>query len=382
MTVVRDSTTSTEIVDVDDTPRDKYDVLMWTGSETIWAPYDTSLTFEIASFTDTMTSPVLIGADGNEWKAADECRFSATYDNGPPVSCKVAVSGTGITPWDSLEMTNSCEGPTVSTEAIDYPSAKHVTVTFTLNAATADEDDQATTSVRFRNWIFYDEDVKASAFNEADVEGWNKALSEDNTSSFAITGVGAGEYICFAFPATMTQLDGGDDYETDGASDFRYDGLTIAMLDAHETVSITNDAGYMENYDVWASTIANLGNHTLQTYSSNYNINYIKWGVVSDTVGMDETDIHALGTDSTISNSEVRTFSVTAGAGEYIAYAWPKRTDGAPSTLTFWVGGFEGGFQGAKTISVTNRNGYTEDYYLAQSSNANLGATSVETIQP
>lgn len=66
-------------------------------------------------------------------------------------------------------------------------------------------------------------------------------------------------------------------------------------------------------------------------------------------------------------------FSATADESEYIFYCLPVRM----GTCTFTVGGFTGGFTLEKTIAFTNASGYTEDYYVYKSDNANLGATSV-----
>jgi len=373
MTVVRDSTTSTEIVDVDVASRDKYDVLMWTGSETIWAPYDTSLVFVIATFVDNQSNSATIGPDVGTWLGIGDASFTATYNNGPPVSCKVAVSGTGITPWDSLEMTSSCEGPTTNTQALDYPtkSGSSVTVTFTLNAATAAESDQETESVIFANWIYYGNDDVGSSFADGDIHTLDSTRSTDHTQTWNIN-AGVGEYVVFAYPTTLTQLDGGDDYEDDGDSDFRWNGFTCAMLDAHEVVSVENDKGYSENFDVWASTVTNLGNDQLTTYTSGGTINWIHYGITTETdsSAWDAGDIHAAD-DSTINNNEVGTWPITAGPGEYVMFAWPVRVD-ADDDLEFKIGALPGGFRTTQTISVTNSNGWTEDYRMTIAQNANL----------
>lgn len=79
------------------------------------------------------------------------------------------------------------------------------------------------------------------------------------------------------------------------------------------------------------------------------------------------------GLTTTLSNSRTRTFTVTAGVGQYIYYVYPSRL----GTSTFTVGGFAGGFQSPSTYSVTNANGYTENYYFYRSTNDNLGSTTV-----
>ena len=99
------------------------------------------------------------------------------------------------------------------------------------------------------------------------------------------------------------------------------------------------------------------------------------YGLTVKTDTFLEADIEGLGTNE-ITNDNTQTWSsVTTGVGEYMLFSFPKRL-GIP---TFWVGGFEGGFESPETVSVTNANGWTEDYYAWRSTNSNLGETSVET---
>ena len=66
-------------------------------------------------------------------------------------------------------------------------------------------------------------------------------------------------------------------------------------------------------------------------------------------------------------------FTVNAGAGQYIYYAIPA----AWGTPTFFVGGFEGGFDLLSKFNFTNASGYTTSYNVYKSGNANLGQTTV-----
>jgi hypothetical protein len=95
------------------------------------------------------------------------------------------------------------------------------------------------------------------------------------------------------------------------------------------------------------------------------------WGKTAKASGYTEADVEALSNE--LSNSKSQTKSITAGVGEYLVFAWPTRL----GTGTFVVGGFEGGFQAPETVSITNASGYTENYYVYRSTQANLGATSV-----
>ena len=89
--------------------------------------------------------------------------------------------------------------------------------------------------------------------------------------------------------------------------------------------------------------------------------------------GNDEAFIEALANQQ-LDNNRNTTFTVTAGSGEHIYYAYPD----AYGAATFTVGGFEGGFDlVSSTISVTNGFGVTQNYRLYKSTNPNLGTTTV-----
>lgn len=96
------------------------------------------------------------------------------------------------------------------------------------------------------------------------------------------------------------------------------------------------------------------------------------WGATSTSGSYTEADIEGL-SGNELSNSRAKTFTVNAGAGEYIVYSYPTRL----GTATFTVGGFEGGFESPELVSVTNSSGYTETYYVYRSTNASLGSTTV-----
>jgi hypothetical protein len=99
-------------------------------------------------------------------------------------------------------------------------------------------------------------------------------------------------------------------------------------------------------------------------------INNIYYGVSSLT-SLTSPDVIAL--TSVLQNSKSYTFTITSGVGQYVYYAYPSRL----GTATFTVGGFAGGFEPPVTLSVTNSNGYAENYYIYRSTNANLGTRNV-----
>lgn len=95
--------------------------------------------------------------------------------------------------------------------------------------------------------------------------------------------------------------------------------------------------------------------------------NRIYYGAAADL-----TTVTDLG--SVLSNDPERTISVDAGTGQYIVYAIPARL----GDVTFFVSGFEGGFEEPVEQTITNGSAYQEVYKVYRSTNANLGETTVE----
>lgn len=93
----------------------------------------------------------------------------------------------------------------------------------------------------------------------------------------------------------------------------------------------------------------------------------------SPTGTINEAFIEAL-PQSALSPSLARSFSATAGASDYLWFACRS----AFGTPTFTVGGFVGGFSlVASAISVTNSEGYSENYDVYRSDSIGLGPTTV-----
>jgi hypothetical protein len=95
--------------------------------------------------------------------------------------------------------------------------------------------------------------------------------------------------------------------------------------------------------------------------------NQIYFGAASDLTTVTQLS-------KVLSNTKERTITVDAGAGEYIVYAIPARL----GDVSFFVGGFEGGFEDPVEQILTNESGYQEKYNVYRSTNANLGETTVE----
>lgn len=84
-------------------------------------------------------------------------------------------------------------------------------------------------------------------------------------------------------------------------------------------------------------------------------------------------DAFILGLSKALRSTKLPSFTVDAGAEQYIYYCVPSRF----GECKFNVGGFDGGFAKIATFDFTNASGYTESYDIYKSDNANLGSTTV-----
>jgi len=116
--------------------------------------------------------------------------------------------------------------------------------------------------------------------------------------------------------------------------------------------------------------VTGTNNNTSSTYVITF-VNNVYYAVSSNSAAS-VSQIVSSGT-TVLSNSKARSFTVSAGTGEYIYYSYPSRL----GTATFTVGGFAGGFSLISTESHTNSNGYAESYYVYRSEQTGLGSTTV-----
>lgn len=99
--------------------------------------------------------------------------------------------------------------------------------------------------------------------------------------------------------------------------------------------------------------------------------NNIYYGVGDVERGFDSAFVTSL--SKTLQSAKAYDFTVSPN-NQYMYYAVPTRL----GTVSFKVGGFEGGFESPETISVTNGSNYTEDYYVYRSTNKLAGDKSVD----
>lgn len=101
-------------------------------------------------------------------------------------------------------------------------------------------------------------------------------------------------------------------------------------------------------------------------------VNRIYYGVKAAGT-LDSTFVKSFA-NNPLSGTKERTITVNSTSNTYIWYAYPASL----GTSVFKVGGIEGGFEPAETVSVTNDSGHTEDYYVYRSTEKTLGLTTVD----
>ena len=101
--------------------------------------------------------------------------------------------------------------------------------------------------------------------------------------------------------------------------------------------------------------------------------NKIHFGVAASVTVDDSLLLSALATHE-FATGRAKTFTVNAGANQYIWFACPY-SFGTPK---FKVGGFDGGFRLMSTFTHTNASGYESNYQVWRSDNPSLGSTTVE----
>lgn len=109
---------------------------------------------------------------------------------------------------------------------------------------------QANASINWRPRTFWGVDVDGLS-TEADIEGLaNSQLDNNRNTSFTLN-PGAGEHIYYAFPSSF------------GTPTFEVNGFPGGFVLEAGAVAVTNGFGVTENYDLWKSVNANLGNTTV-----------------------------------------------------------------------------------------------------------------------
>jgi hypothetical protein len=125
---------------------------------------------------------------------------------------------------------------------------------------------------------------------------------------------------------------------------------------------------------IWTLTSTSGGSTALATYSLSWT-QPIYFGTAIDTGTYTSGFITGL-SGTFLGLSRQTSFVVNATGGQSVWYAYRS----AYGAGTFVVGGWIGGFSLVATVSLTNVNGFTENYYLYRSDFPNLGNITVNVF--
>ena len=151
------------------------------------------------------------------------------------------------------------------------------------------------------------------------------------------------------------------------SQEFEGNALDVSVRNYNYTSLINTDTEFTLTAVPYDGGPANVDTLTIKF------LNGIYYGVSSSTT-YDDALIDSLMKD--LSDNKSRTISVNALSDQYIYYCIPSRL----GSLTFKVGGFDGGFDKVNTLSFMSSSGYTENYDIYRSDNLALGEISVEIV--
>lgn len=123
--------------------------------------------------------------------------------------------------------------------------------TYTLKAV--DErgaESSKTASITFLNGVYWGVGDNKSSFDSAFILGLSKGLQSGKAKTFTVNAT-AGKHIYYAIPTRF------------GTPSFKVGGFEGGFAKA-ATIEFTNASGYKENYDIWKSDNAGLGNTTVE----------------------------------------------------------------------------------------------------------------------
>lgn len=220
----------------------KNQTILFNGTNFVNAASGTSFAFSIASFTASgfATGTQLIGS--GYVNAGDTITFSATYSNGPATSGHInELSSFGLTGTGFV-------GPITYPAAIAYP-AVGASVTLTLHAGDGTDFDTDVKTATYVNYLRYGVTAKlyTDSWTEVDIEALTAILSDDNTRTWPSVTAGASERVVLAWPARLA------------TPTFYIGGFELTFDRVTVDVSVTNSAGYVEDYEIYMTSLANLG---------------------------------------------------------------------------------------------------------------------------
>lgn len=120
--------------------------------------------------------------------------------------------------------------------------------TYTLNATSNNISKAKSGTIKFYNGIYYGKS-SSTTYDSTLINSLTKTLSDSKARTVAVN-AGSGEYIFYCLPARL------------GTPSFNVGGFD-GGFNKVATVNFTNSDNFSENYDIYKSDNANLGNTTI-----------------------------------------------------------------------------------------------------------------------
>ncbi|WP_288709971.1 hypothetical protein [uncultured Clostridium sp.] len=169
------------------------------------------------------------------------------------VAPNISQMGSTVSPKLTWNYTHSTiKSQTINNEAIENTlrtkTFTGVTATTTYTLATTSNSDvkkSKSATITFANGVYYGKST-TTTYDSALINGLTKQLSNSKNRTITVN-AGAGEYIFYCIPSRL------------GTCSFNVGGFDGGFSKV-ATIEFTNSDGYAENYDIYKSDNANLGN--------------------------------------------------------------------------------------------------------------------------
>lgn len=171
------------------------------------------------------------------------------------VTPSVAQKGSTINVTVKWSYNKDIKSQTLNNTALDATlrektfSSVKADVTYTLNATSTNNVSKSKSgTVKFYNGIYYGKS-SSTTYNATLISSLTKTLSDSKARTITVN-AGAGEYIYYCLPKRL------------GVPSFNVGGFD-GGFNKVATINFTNSDSYAEDYDIYKSTNANLGNSTV-----------------------------------------------------------------------------------------------------------------------
>lgn len=211
-------------------------------------------------FLDSVGTAALIKKIKGEFVTRDEFEYVPIAITSFTNNKNTVEMGTKITDvilnWalnkDPKTMTIDSESITPLTTRTKTYNGQNITTNKTYTLKVTDEKDASatkTTSITFLNGVYWGAKAAPGSYDSAFILGLSKGLQSNKNKTFTVDAA-AGQHIFYALPARY------------GACTFNVGGFDGGFTKV-STIEFTNASGYKENYDIYKSVNAGLGNTTV-----------------------------------------------------------------------------------------------------------------------